>query len=103
MLGWERSTLTHSSAGDAVLVPVPVLVLPGPGLEAVLASSVSAVVVAWLVTAAEVDGEAVVDGEAEVEGEAELEGDADPGAWLPLTEADTDGVAPPDVAWLTDE
>lgn len=74
-----------------MLVPVPVLVLPGVRLEAASASSVSAVVVAWLVAAAEVDGE------------AELEGDAGLVAWLPLAEADTDGVALADVVRLTDE
>jgi hypothetical protein len=75
MLDWERSTLTHSSARDMVLV------LLGLGLEEVLASSVSVVAVAWLVVAAE------------VEGEAELEGEADLAVSLTLPEGDADRVS----------
>jgi hypothetical protein len=73
MLDCERSTLTHSSARDLVLV--------GLGLEEVLASSVSVVAVAWLVVAAE------------VEGEAELEGEADWAASLTLPEGDAGRVS----------
>jgi hypothetical protein len=75
MLDLERSTLTHSSARDMVLV------LLGLGLEEVLASSVSVVAVAWLVVAAE------------VEGEAELEGEADLAVSLTLPEGDADRVS----------
>ena len=87
MLGWERWTLTHSSAGDAVLVLSPVLVLLlGLVLEAALTSSVAAVVGAGLVAV------------------AELAGEADMAGWLTLAEGDTDGVAPADMSgWLADD
>jgi hypothetical protein len=80
MLDWERSTLTHSSAGEVLLVL---------GL-AVLASSVSALAVAWLVV------------DAEVRGQAELDGAADRGASLTLAEGDADRVSLA-VAWPADE
>jgi hypothetical protein len=82
MLGWERSTLTHSSAGDVLLA------LLGLGLAAVLASSVSAL--AWLVV------------DAEGEGEAELDDEAGRAASLTLAEGDADRVSLA-VAWLADE
>jgi hypothetical protein len=95
MLGWERWTLTHSSAGDAVFVLLPVLVLRpvlvlllglGLGLEAALTSSVAALVGAGLVAV------------------AELAGEADMAGWLRLAEGDTDGVALADMAgWLADD
>jgi hypothetical protein len=128
MLDWERWTLTHSSAGDAVLVLPPVLVaLSGLGLAATLSSSVAAAVVAvgvawvvavavawvvsvavawvvsvavgWVVSVAVAWVVAVADGE--VVGEAE--GEVEMAAWLTRAEADPDGVSLALAEWLADE